>query len=120
MFADVSYDTATSKWAIFIEDYTTGYYYTNEFAFDPEQTTADWIVEDPSTGGLPTGVGTTTFSTAYWEDNYSSTTRPIDNSEVSTVFKSLLRPVGTTCLVPGSLTSSSTSSSFSITKQSSC
>jgi hypothetical protein len=46
LYGLISYDHGTGKWYVEIDDETTGNYWVNEYSYSPDQTSAEWIVED--------------------------------------------------------------------------
>lgn len=73
MYAKVQWDAGTALWMIYVSDLSTGVYYSSEFSYDPDLTTAEWITE--VTGGAVPAIGGIPFSSVRWydENNYSRT-----------------------------------------------
>lgn len=85
MMSTVSFDTDTGKWYLYIGDLTTGTCYGDEFSFNPDTTTAEWIVE--TTGNSAVGnFNPVNFTQATWSDsNY--TYQNINSDSDSTLYK---------------------------------
>ncbi len=119
-------DKATGNWEIIIDDSATTFYEDDEFSFDPDMNTAEWIEEraPSTTGAVPSNVGQVHFTGAAWNtEQISQVVQPIDSSEVDIVRKSLMKDsVNRTyeCLVPGGIVDGYNESNFYINYQSSC
>jgi|GEM_PF-1880223 len=81
IISDVLYDSDTGNWFLLIADLTTGDYYYNEYSFNPDQTTAEWIVERAMNSNIGT-FDTINFNSAYWYD--SNNTKQNINSDAAT------------------------------------
>ena len=110
IISKVLYDSDTGNWYLLIADLTTGYYYHNEFSFNPDQTTAEWIVERATNSNIGT-FDTVNFSSAYWYDG--SSTKQNINSDADTALYKLIVSWNGQSAVPSSI--GSDGQSFSIT-----
>ncbi|HET8844232.1 MAG TPA: hypothetical protein VFN35_22385 [Ktedonobacteraceae bacterium] len=105
MYDLVLRDRSNGLWLVFIEDLTTGVYYTNEFSFNPDQTTAEWIVEVQSNG--PVGsFAPVNFTFDQFGDGSSS--QPMTSSEASTLWQVSLRSPRGGSVCPSGLTNPGT------------
>ena len=70
MYGDVHFDFGTGHWYVLIDDQTSGTYYTSEFSYSPDQTTAEWITElTPGGSGDVPSFSPVNFSTDTWKDS---------------------------------------------------
>ncbi len=96
MYGTVSLDSDTGNWYVDIQDFTTNQYYANEFSFNPDQTTADWIVE-VQTNGPVSRFSPVNFSQATWGDQNNSSL-PMTSSDGNLTSVTLQSPVrGAVC-----------------------
>lgn len=99
MLAEVDWDAGTAKYMIFVEDTTTGVYFSSEFSYNPDLTTAEWITEVyggsvPAIGGIP-------FSSTYWYDQ-NNAAHTVSNGAQTVWQMTLVDPNGG-CVVPTAL-----------------
>ncbi len=99
MYGTVSLDSDTGNWYVDIQDFTTNQYYANEFSFNPDQTTADWIVEVQQNGPVP-NFSSANFSQAVWGDQNNSNL-PLTSSDGNPTSVTLQSPVGGTVCPSG-------------------
>lgn len=85
MYSNVQYDSATAKWLLAIQDVTLGKSFSSEYAFNPDQTSADWIVETPQNSSVPS-FGTVDFTNSNWYDN-NHFLQNINSDRTSTVWQ---------------------------------
>lgn len=121
-------NASNGQWQIFVLDSSGESEVIPVASFYPDENTAEWIQErapgslNPSP--IPTNAAPVYFTTATWGDQYSGTSRSIQDGEVGVVRKEILRnppPAGNNeCLVPYNLSSTHGSSSFNTVWQSSC
>lgn len=121
-------NNANGQWQIFVVDSGGNAEVIPVTGFYPDENTAEWIQErspdslNPSP--IPSNSAPVYFTTASWGDQYSGTSRSIQDSEVGVVERDILRnppPRGNNeCLVPYNLYSANGSSSFNTAWQASC
>jgi Peptidase A4 family len=105
MYDLVLRDRSNGLWLVFIEDLTTGVFYTNEFSFNPDQTTAEWIVEVQPNG--PVGsFAPVNFTFDQFGDGSSS--QPMTSSEASPLWQVSLRSPRGGSVCPSGLTNPGT------------
>lgn len=82
MVADTSY-VGSGDWYIDIQDLTTGVYYAATFSFTPDQSTAEWVMEDGNGGTSTIGTNfTTDFQYCTWLEAVSGEPAvPINSSD---------------------------------------
>lgn len=79
MYSAVNYNENTGKWNLIIKDLTNGKSFSKEFDFNPDQTTAEWVME--KIGDNPIGnFETVNFSKCIWLDK-SNRTQSINSLE---------------------------------------
>lgn len=78
MYSSVSLDSDTGCWNMLIYDMTIGTYFESEFGFNPDTTTAEWVIE--KYGNNPMGNFNVNFSNCSWLEyiNGSYYSRNID------------------------------------------
>jgi hypothetical protein len=79
LYVDVHYDLSTAKWYILFDDASTGQYWSNEFSFNVDQNSAEWILELAAGTTVPVS-NSVQFSGSQWEDEYSRL-QNVDSSE---------------------------------------
>jgi len=84
MLAQITYDQDSNQWYVTINDQTTGNSFAQPFSFQPDQTTAEWILEKTATLDKTPNFGTIQFTSSQWgmsgtsawidlfDDNYAS------------------------------------------------
>ena len=87
--SNVLYDSDTGYWFLLIGDLTTGDGYYNEYSFNPDQTTAEWIVERVGNADIGT-FNTVNFGSSYWYD--SNNTKQNINSDIDNVLYQTILP----------------------------
>ena len=114
MTGTVQYDTTNGLWFIYIGDTTTGTYYSNEFSFNPDQTTAEGSVEVQPNGPVPS-FSPVNFPNYSWQDNHGYW-QPLTSPKVGTLWDECLVSPVSGYAGPGSITSGSggNTSDFSI------
>jgi hypothetical protein len=100
MYGQVSWDGSTRLWYILIEDLTDGYYYHNEFAYNTDTRTAEWVVEAFS-GSIPP-FNPISFTQSTWLDN-NGFVQSINSSEGSVTRLNLYGTQFCGTIQPGSL-----------------
>jgi hypothetical protein len=99
MYSNVSYDRATAKWSLSIQDVTKGVSFSNEYSFSPDQTSADWIVE--TLGSSVPSFSTVDFTYSNWYDN-NGFLQNINSDRTSTVWQITASP-GCGTISPGGI-----------------
>ena len=99
MFAEVDWDAGTARYMIFVEDTTTGVFFSSEFSYNPDLTTAEWITEVyggsvPAIGGIP-------FSSTFWYDQNNAA--HTESNGAQTVWQVTLVDPNGGCVVPTAL-----------------
>jgi hypothetical protein len=103
-------DRSNGLWMVFIEDLTTGVFYTNEFSFNPDQTTAEWIVEVQPNGPVGSFVPVT-FTFNQFGDGSSS--QPLTSGEASPLWQVFLRSPRGGSVCPSGVSNPGTGATFS-------
>ena len=93
MYGEVALDSSNGLWYVLIWDETTGNWYSNEFSYATDTSTAVWIVEVQPNGAVPY-FDPVNFSYAQWEDNYGSFQDMTSNEEATLWNITLVSPVG--------------------------
>jgi hypothetical protein len=78
------FQDTNGKWYYNIVDNNTNQYSSNEFVFTPDQSTAEWIVENM--GGAVSNFGSVTFQSSWWSYSNSGV-QNITSSAASTLWK---------------------------------
>jgi hypothetical protein len=101
LFVNVHLDLVTFKWYIAVDDLTKGQYWASEFSFSVSEDTADWILELPGGGTVPSS-NSVLFTQSQWLDEHGNNQSGILTSEDSVVNINL---VNTTCgsVIPSAL-----------------
>jgi Peptidase A4 family len=79
LYVDVHLDHKTYLWYVFFDDLTSGKYFLNEFSFNPDENSAEWIVELPSGTTVPKS-NSVLFPNSHWADQYL-TNQAVNSSE---------------------------------------
>lgn len=96
MFASVALDSDTGAWDVLIEDSTTNQYFDDEFNFNPNQNSAEWIIEVPNNTIIPE-FDTVSFTNATWIDQQNET-QTLTSQKADLYQDSLNRPeAGSAC-----------------------
>jgi len=103
MFSNVFFDGATGGWVLLIQDYTSGTFFSQEYVFTPDLTSADFISEAQGGGPVPSFSGIDFSSSGYFI-NQLGTELTIDNPySLRTIRLKLVSPYGG-CITPSALT----------------
>lgn len=73
MLAQITYDQSSDQWDVTINDQTTGSSFDQPFSFQPDQTTAEWILEKTAVLDKMPNFGTIQFTSSQWGISGNST-----------------------------------------------
>lgn len=100
MYSKVQWDAVTAKWLMIVQNQTTGQYWSDEFSFNPDLTTGEYITE--VYGGAVPPIGGIPFASVRWfDENGASHTV---NDGVVTAWQTTLVDSSGGCVVPSGLT----------------
>lgn len=101
LYVDVHLDYGTYKWYILFDDASSGAYWSNEFSFNPDENSAEWVMELTGGSSVPRS-NSVQFNSSRWEDE-NGYLQNANSSEAVPTSTSINAFCGT--ITPGSLSS---------------